>query len=104
MPSPSPATELHALVVEDERLARLDLVTLLRASGRVANIVEAADLTAAIDAIRATDANKPDVVFLDIQLGDENGFDLLPHLDRDCRVVFVTAHDTHAVRAFAVNA
>ena len=47
---------------------------------------------------------QPDVVFLDIQLAGETGMDLLPLLDADVDVVFVTAYDAHALRAFEVNA
>jgi two-component system, LytTR family, response regulator len=97
------ARRRHAVIVDDERLARRELRTLLleahdeqvRVVGEAGTVAEAARL------VQATDA---DVVFLDIQLAGETGMDLLPLLDADVDVVFVTAYDQHALRAFEVNA
>lgn len=47
---------------------------------------------------------KPDVIFLDIQLPGETGFDLLDQISPDCKIIFVTAFDAYAIRAFEVNA
>lgn len=93
----------HAVIVDDERLARRELRTLLEEghSAEVHIVGEAASVEEAARVIQATDA---DLVFLDITLGRESGFDLLPRLGDDVDVVFVTAHDHHAVRAFEVNA
>ncbi len=93
----------HAVIVDDERLARRELRTLLEeAHTAVVHIVgEAASLEEAARIVQATDA---DLVFLDISLGRESGFDLLPSLGTDVDVVFVTAHDVHALRAFEINA
>jgi two-component system LytT family response regulator len=93
----------HAVIVDDERLARRELRTLLEegCAAAVRVVGEAATVAEAARLVEATDA---DLVFLDITLGLESGFDLLPHLGPDVAVVFVTAHDAHAVRAFEVNA
>jgi two-component system, LytTR family, response regulator len=93
----------HAVIVDDERLARRELRTLLEEahSAEVHIVGEGASLEEAARIIQATDA---DLVFLDITLGRESGFDLLASLGADVDVVFVTAHDVHAIRAFEVNA
>jgi two-component system LytT family response regulator len=93
----------HAVIVDDERLARRELRTLLEdAHADTVRIVGEADSVSDAERIaRATDA---DVVFLDIQLAGETGMDLLPLLGEDVDVVFVTAHDEYTLRAFEVNA
>src|SRR5690606_31898759 len=68
---------------------------------RLQVVAEAATVQEAATLARLHD---PDVVFLDVQLADESGFDLLPLLDRSVMVVFVTAFDRYAIRAFEVNA
>lgn len=93
--------ELTALVVDDEALARTELQAMLDGQAHVRVVAEAEDLMSARAAVAAHD---PDVVFLDIQLVDESGFDLLPHLPAETAVVFITAYDQYAVRAFEVNA
>lgn len=93
----------HALIVDDERLARRELRILLeRGHAHAVHVVgEAASVA---EAARLADATDADLVFLDITLGYETGFDLLPHLGPGVGVVFVTAHDAYAIRAFEVNA
>lgn len=93
----------HAVLVDDERLARRELRALLEEAhaDQVSIVGEAATLAEAARLVQATDA---DVVFLDIQLGPELGIDLLPRLDPEVEVVFVTAHDEYTLRAFEVNA
>jgi two-component system LytT family response regulator len=92
-----------AVIVDDERLARRELRTLLAEAHeeQVQVVGEAGTVAEAARLVQATDA---DVVFLDIQLAGETGMDLLPLLDADVDVVFVTAYDQHALRAFEVNA
>ncbi len=88
---------LRAVIVDDERLARRALKSMLAAEQDVVVAAEAGSVDEAEAAIRR---EQPDVVFLDVQLRGESGFDLL---DRDAgsfRTVFVTAYDTYAVRAF----
>ena len=97
------ARRRHAVLVDDERLARRELRTLLEeAHDEYVHIVgEAASVSDAARLVHATDA---DVVFLDIQLAGESGMDLLPLLGVDVDVVFVTAYDDYTLRAFEVNA
>jgi two-component system, LytTR family, response regulator len=90
-----------AILVDDERLARRELSHLLAAHpsinvvGQAASVEEAATLVGRLD---------PDVIFLDIQMPRRSGFELLDACEVRGQVVFVTAHDVHAIRAFEVNA
>lgn len=92
---------LRVLIVDDARLARQELRTLLSALPWVQCVGEADDVPAAREAI-ATLA--PDLVLLDVQMPSGTGFDVLDALERVPSVVFVTAYDTYAVRAFRANA
>jgi two-component system LytT family response regulator len=92
---------LHTLIVDDERLARSELRRLLAAYDDVDIVAEAAHADAAERAIRE---HSPDLLLLDIQMPGASGFDLLERLDAAPHVVFVTAYDEHAIRAFEVNA
>lgn len=91
----------RAVLVDDERLARQRLKTLLESHPSVSVVGEAADLAAARLVIQA---QPPEVVFLDIHLSPGDGFDLLPALPAETAVVFVTAHAPYAVRAFETHA
>jgi two-component system LytT family response regulator len=92
---------MKALVVDDEPLARRELRRLLDAFQWIKVVGEAGN----IDEARASIAElSPDVVFLDIQMPGGTGFDLLAQLDRVPRIVFTTAYDQYAVKAFEVNA
>ena len=101
MVEPLPLPARRAVIVDDERLARRELRSLLEAHPAVSVVGEAETLRAAAEVVRAAEA---DVVFLDIQLQGESGLDLLPLLDPAVAVVFVTAYDHYAVRAFELNA
>ena len=92
---------LRALIVDDEPLARRELARLLAAEGMVTVVGEAADVAGAS---RALSRDPPDVLFLDIRLGRESGFTVLPSLPPATALVFVTAFDEYAVRAFELNA
>jgi two-component system LytT family response regulator len=92
---------LRALIVDDERLARDAIRRLLSARDDVEIVGEADSLARAVEAIRGT---QPDVVFLDIALGDGDGFELIAALERLPMVVFVTAYAEYAVEAFGVDA
>jgi two-component system LytT family response regulator len=92
---------MSAIIVDDERLARRELAGLLKAHPEVAVAGEAASVDEAAALVRTVD---PDIVFLDIQMPRRSGFELLEAADVRGRVVFVTAHDVHAIRAFEVNA
>ncbi len=90
-----------AIIIDDERLARREMRRLLAEFDEIAVAGEAENLAEALELI---EREKPQIVFLDIQLGSENGFELLEKTDRDFRLVFVTAFDAYAIRAFEVNA
>jgi two-component system LytT family response regulator len=92
---------LRALLVDDERLARRELRRLLQAHPEVEIVGEAEAVAPALELVERL---TPDVVFLDIQMPGESGFDLLEQARTPFRVVFVTAFDRHALRAFEVNA
>jgi two-component system LytT family response regulator len=92
---------MNALLVDDERLARQELRRLLSAHADVTIVGEAVN---ADDAVARLAEPSIDVVFLDIQMPGGSGFDVLECLDRVPLVVFTTAFDEYAVRAFEVNA
>jgi two-component system LytT family response regulator len=92
---------LRAVVIDDERLARRELRALLRAHDAIEVVGEAASATEALELVARL---RPDVLFLDVQLNPGTGFDLIERLDHPARIVFVTAFDAFALRAFEVNA
>ena len=92
---------LKTLVIDDEWLIRAELKRLLSEYDEIEIVGEAAHLSEAIELMQKF---KPDVIFLDIQLSGESGFDLLEKTQVSCEVVFVTAYDQYAIRAFDVNA
>lgn len=93
---------LRTVVVEDERLARTELTALLRQFSCIDLVGEAADLASARTLLQQA---KPQLLFLDVQLGDGSGFELLDGMAMfDGHVVFVTAYEAFALRAFEVNA
>jgi two-component system LytT family response regulator len=92
---------LRVLLIDDERLARQELRSMLATHPEIEVVGEAATVDLAVAQVRAL---APDAVFLDIHLPPDSGFALLERVDRSCRVVFVTAHDAYAIRAFEVNA
>lgn len=93
---------LRALLVDDEPLALLELRRLLVAHDDVVEVVgEARNAAAARAAIAAL---RPNALFLDIHLPDEDGLSLLASIESPPHTVFVTAYDEHAVRAFELNA
>jgi two-component system, LytTR family, response regulator len=95
------------LLVDDERLARQELRSMLAAHPEIEVVGEAATIDAAVAAVRA---EAPDAVFLDVHMPPDSGFALFErlgvgsHTRLPLRIVFVTAHDAYAVRAFEVNA
>jgi len=91
----------NAILVDDERLARNDLRLLLQNHKNVQILGEAANGLEALDLIKEV---SPDLVFLDIQMPGVNGFDVLEQINSDIKVIFVTAFDEYALRAFEVNA
>jgi two-component system LytT family response regulator len=93
--------KLRALLVDDERLARNDLRSLLSEYNNIEVIGEADSVQKAIEVIAVED---PDLLFLDVQMPGESGFDLLKRIDLQAHVIFVTAFDEYAIRAFEVDA
>jgi two-component system LytT family response regulator len=97
------AASLRALVVDDEPLARRNVTILLRGDPDIASVEECGSGVEAIDVIRRW---KPDLVFLDVQMPECGGFDVLEMLGVDLpqAVIFVTAYDEYALRAFEAGA
>jgi len=92
---------LKAVIVDDERLARNALRRLLTAHVEVKIVGEAANPD---DAIRVIQKTPPDVLFLDVEMPGGSGFELLEKLEEIPAVIFTTAYDEYAVRAFEVSA
>lgn len=92
---------MKALIVDDERLARLELRRLLGAHPEVEIAGEARSAAEALELIAQLD---PDLLFLDIQMPGMTGFELLERLEDLPAVVFTTAYDAYAIKAFEVNA
>jgi two-component system LytT family response regulator len=92
---------MRTLIVDDEPLARRELRRLLQATPWVDIVGEAANADEAEERIASL---APELLLLDVQMPDGSGFDLLARLDRVPQVIFTTAYDRHAVRAFEVNA
>jgi two-component system LytT family response regulator len=99
-----PPQKIRALIVDDEPLARSNLKVLLRRDDDIGSIQECGSGTEAVAQIRAT---RPDLVFLDVQMPECGGFDVLEILKGDEAlpvIVFVTAYDEYALRAFDAGA
>ena len=95
---------MRVLIVDDEAPARRKVARMLRRHDNVEIVGEAADAAQAVDMIRAL---RPGVVFLDVQMPGADGFSVVEAIAGDARaprIVFVTAHDRYAVRAFDVCA
>ncbi len=92
---------MKALVIDDERLARKELIKLLDEFATMNVVAEAANADEAIELI---EKHNPDILFLDIQMPGKTGFELLEMLDNVPQVIFTTAYDEYALKAFEVNA
>ena len=102
IPSDHPA-KIRALIVDDEPLARSNIAVLLRMDPEIGIVGECGSGTEAIGEIRIA---KPDLLFLDVQMPECDGFDVLELVGKDLppAVVFVTAYDQYALRAFEAGA
>lgn len=92
---------MRTLVIDDERLARKELISLLDVYTEIEVIGECSNAEEAIEMIKE---KQPDLIFLDIQMPGKNGFEMLEELVTVPKVIFVTAFDEYAIKAFQVNA
>ncbi|PRC93835.1 LytR/AlgR family response regulator transcription factor [Solimicrobium silvestre] len=92
---------MKIILIDDEHLARMELRRLLAVYADCEIVAEAANIE---EAQRAIEEHKPDLIFLDVQMPDGSGFDLLDQLESVPEVIFTTAFDSYALRAFEVNA
>jgi two-component system LytT family response regulator len=99
--SGEPMRTLTAVIVDDEDLARQVLREMLKVHPEVEVVAECAN---GFEAVKAVSERKPDLLFLDIQMPKLDGFEVLELIEGDMAVIFVTAHDEHALRAFEVHA
>lgn len=90
-----------ALIIDDESLARFTLKNKLADFPQINILGSAGSVQEGITKIKELN---PSLLFLDIQLGDGTGFDLLQKIDYEGKIIFVTAYDEYAIRAFDVNA
>ena len=89
------------IIIDDERLARVELKRLLVDFPKLQVIAEASN---ADEGIRLIQSLKPDLVFLDIQMPEKSGFDMLEELEELPKIIFITAYDQYAIKAFEFNA
>lgn len=92
---------MRAIIIDDERLARAELKKLLQDFPEVEIVDEAAN---AEEGITKIETQQPDLIFLDIQMPGKTGFEMLSELEKAPHVVFTTAYDEYALKAFEVNA
>lgn len=92
---------MRAIIVDDERLARTELRKLLQDFPEIEVVDEAAN---AEEGVQKIEVHNPDLVFLDIQMPGKTGFEMLQDLEAAPAVVFTTAYDDYAIKAFEVNA
>ncbi|MFZ2323101.1 MAG: LytTR family transcriptional regulator DNA-binding domain-containing protein [Ignavibacteriaceae bacterium] len=92
---------MKALIIDDERLARTELIRLLEPFKEIEIVGEAVN---ADDAHNKISELNPEVIFLDIQMPGKSGFDLLEELDKVPKVIFTTAYDEYALKAFEFSA
>ena len=92
---------ITAIIIDDERLARTELRKLLLDYTDIEIVDEAANVDEGLEKI---ELHNPDLIFLDIQMPGKTGFDLLAEIDKAPKVIFTTAYDEFAFKAFEVNA
>ena len=92
---------IRAIIIDDERLARNELRKLLVDFPEIEVVAEGANANEGLEKIETIN---PDLVFLDIQMPGKTGFDMLAELDKAPHVIFTTAYDEYALKAFEVNA
>ena len=92
---------MKALIIDDERLARKELINLLKKHPEITVVGESENVE---DAKEKINLLHPDLLFLDVEMPEKTGFDLLNEIETSAQVVFVTAYEDHAISAFDVNA
>ncbi|HYL35746.1 MAG TPA: protein kinase [Bryobacteraceae bacterium] len=100
-PVPDAARKLRAIVVDDEELARNLLHEYLQSTPDIEIVTECAN---GFEAVKAISERQPDIVFLDVQMPKLDGFEVLELIDREVAVIFVTAYDQYAMKAFDAHA
>lgn len=93
--------EFRTLIIDDERLAREELKSLLKEFNEIEIVGEAQNGEEGIQKVKELN---PDLIFLDVSMPEMTGFEMLKHLENIPNVVFVTAYDQYALKAFEVNA
>jgi two-component system LytT family response regulator len=99
--TPPPGLKIRVMIVDDEDLARQVLREFLSAHPEVEIVAECAN---GFEAVKSAADSRPDLIFLDIQMPKLDGFEVLELIGSGPAVVFVTAYDSHAIRAFEVHA
>ena len=89
--------KIGALIVDDEELARQVLRELLQSHPEIQVLAECAN---GFEAVKAVTEHKPDLIFLDVQMPKLTGFDVLELIEGDIAVIFTTAYDQYAMKAF----
>lgn len=97
----APRKKIQAVIVDDEELARQVLREFLSAH---ADVEIAGECANGFEAVKTFTERKPDLVFLDIQMPKLDGFEVLELIGNEAAVIFVTAYDNYAIRAFEVHA
>src|SRR4029078_6372071 len=92
---------MKAIIIDDERLARTELRKLLQDFPEIEIVDEASN---AEEGVQKIENHNPDLIFLDIQMPGKTGFDMLSELDHAPQVIFTTAYDEYALKAFEVHA
>ena len=92
---------IKTIIIDDERLARNELKKLLQNHSEIEVIEEAANVDEGLEKIEQF---SPELIFLDIQMPGKTGFDLLAETEKTPKVIFTTAYDEYAIKAFEVNA
>jgi two-component system LytT family response regulator len=92
---------MRTVIIDDERLARKELASMLKSYEEIEIIGECSNADEAIEFINT---HKPELIFLDIEMPEKNGFEVIKHIDKNTNVVFVTAYNDYALKAFEVNA
>ena len=95
------STKIQAAIIDDEKLARDIIKTYLKKRDDIELMAECSN---GFEGIKTVNTEKPDIIFLDIQMPKLNGFEMLELLEHSPKIIFTTAFDQYALKAFEVNA